>query len=326
MKQITTIILCIILLLSVIASCWAPKRPLTVGELLDLGDKYLLELNYEQAIMYYTRVIEVEPNNVRACVGRGDAYAALQRYDEAISDYKRVIEIDPGILEVYIKLADVYIAIGETGQAMETLRSGLAAFPGNSEFQSRLDMLWQERNGLASDEAHDGAAETEIAINPPTIESSASQVSEDTIETTNPGEREMSGTADSADTLEAWLELTSFLGLPPGPMTIYDIPGISADAIARFEDGPGIENENGWIILGGIMYFVLSARENDSDYHFLVTSEGKVKSAEFTEESLQRLWGFSYGTTTKEVVLTFFENNSPESSPFFVHGQLARKR
>ena len=141
-------------------SCGAPDRPLSVGELLDLGDKYLRELDYEQAIMYYTRVIEVEPNNVRAYIGRGDAYTALQRYDEAVSDYKRVIEIDPGIPEVYIKLADVYIAIGDTGQAMETLRSGLASLPGNSELQSRLDELRHEQNSPGSIDAFDTVPES----------------------------------------------------------------------------------------------------------------------------------------------------------------------
>ena len=150
MKRTLSILLCIIISAAVLASCDAGERPLTVGELLDLGEKYLLDMNYEQAIVCFTRVIEVEPNNTRAYIGRGIAYTALKQYDEAIQDFKRVIEIDPGIPEAYIRLADVYIAIGETGEAEEILRNGLVALSGNSEIQSMLDALMRGQNDGSS--------------------------------------------------------------------------------------------------------------------------------------------------------------------------------
>ncbi len=50
---------------------------------LDLGDKYLSELDYEQAIVNYLAVIEIDPKNVDAYLGLADAYIALGEYDKA---------------------------------------------------------------------------------------------------------------------------------------------------------------------------------------------------------------------------------------------------
>ena len=53
-------------------------------EHLSLGEKYLSELDYEQAIASYLAVIEIDSKNVDAYLGLADAYIAQGEYDEAI--------------------------------------------------------------------------------------------------------------------------------------------------------------------------------------------------------------------------------------------------
>jgi hypothetical protein len=60
------------------------EKPLTAQEMLNLGDKYLLELNYEQALVQFLRVIEIEPMNPRAYIGAAEAYLALNQPEKAI--------------------------------------------------------------------------------------------------------------------------------------------------------------------------------------------------------------------------------------------------
>lgn len=55
-----------------------------VSENLDLGDRYLSELDYEQAVVAYLAVIEIDPKNVDALIGLADAYLAQGEYEEAI--------------------------------------------------------------------------------------------------------------------------------------------------------------------------------------------------------------------------------------------------
>jgi hypothetical protein len=60
------------------------EKPLTAQEMLDLGDKFLLELNYEQALVQFLRVIEIEPMNPRGYIGAAEAYLGLEQEDKAI--------------------------------------------------------------------------------------------------------------------------------------------------------------------------------------------------------------------------------------------------
>jgi hypothetical protein len=60
-------------------------KPLTAAELLDLGEKYLLELDYEQALVYFEQLIDTKPRNSRGYTGLAEAYTALGQTDEAIA-------------------------------------------------------------------------------------------------------------------------------------------------------------------------------------------------------------------------------------------------
>ena len=52
---------------------------------LDLGNKYLTEMNYEKAVIAFSKVIELDEKNVAAYEGAAKAYEALGQNDEAFS-------------------------------------------------------------------------------------------------------------------------------------------------------------------------------------------------------------------------------------------------
>ncbi len=63
-----------------------------VSEKIELGQKYLTELNYTEAVAAFTEVIKINPSNIEAYVGRAEAYKGLKQYEEAKTDYTTVIE------------------------------------------------------------------------------------------------------------------------------------------------------------------------------------------------------------------------------------------
>ncbi len=65
------------------------------AELLSLGEKYLTELDYEQALVQFMKVIEIEPMNERAYLGAAEAYIALGQANEAIALLERGLEALP---------------------------------------------------------------------------------------------------------------------------------------------------------------------------------------------------------------------------------------
>ena len=57
-----------------IKSVALPKKELQRN--LDLGDKYLTDMDYEKAVLSYKEAITIDPKNVKAYVGLGDSYLA----------------------------------------------------------------------------------------------------------------------------------------------------------------------------------------------------------------------------------------------------------
>jgi len=61
-------------------------------KLLDLGNHYLLELDYEQALVQFERVIEIDPKNPAGYIGAAKAYIGLGEKDKAIETLRKGLE------------------------------------------------------------------------------------------------------------------------------------------------------------------------------------------------------------------------------------------
>ncbi|MCD7804361.1 MAG: tetratricopeptide repeat protein [Oscillospiraceae bacterium] len=103
MKKLASLILAILLTLTLFTSCAEPAEALT-SVYLNLGEKYLTDLNYEEAIVYFNKVIEVEPKNARAYLGSAEAYVAMGDVDSAIAVLEQGIEVvnDPTELQAML--------------------------------------------------------------------------------------------------------------------------------------------------------------------------------------------------------------------------------
>ena len=108
-KRFLLIILGIMLLAA--TSCTNRPAALTATELLDLGERYLLELNFEQALVQFLQVIEVEPMNPRGYTGAAEAHLALGQLDEAIAILKQGYDLT-GNSDVFQMLYDLQESIG----------------------------------------------------------------------------------------------------------------------------------------------------------------------------------------------------------------------
>ena len=159
MKRTLSLLLALFLLLG-LAAC-GEKAP-TWQEQYDLGQKYLTEGNYEEAILAFTAAIEIDPKNPLAYVGRGDAYwgtAAITdemmgfsqetadlpedsrtACENAAADYLAAIDLDGTVAEVYAKAAEAYLALGDVESAVGILDRGYEA-TGDEDLLTRADRL-----------------------------------------------------------------------------------------------------------------------------------------------------------------------------------------
>ena len=99
----------------------------TYEKQMELGRKYLTEMNYAEAIAAFTEAIKLNPDDIEAYMARAEAYAALEKYDEATADYTAVIEKTDG--QPYLQ-ATAYIGragVGESTAALTDAESDYTA-------------------------------------------------------------------------------------------------------------------------------------------------------------------------------------------------------
>ena len=103
-----------------------------VQEQLDLGQRYLTELNYTEAIIAFTEAIEIDPESIPAYMGRAKAYSGTKQYEEAKTDYTTVI--DKTAEQPYTQ-AEAYLGRGEVNELTADDRAALA------DYQTAADVL-----------------------------------------------------------------------------------------------------------------------------------------------------------------------------------------
>ena len=90
-RKLWSQLIAVIVLVAVLLTACASKA-VTTADKIELGQKYLTEMNYTEAIASFTEAIKLDPNNIQAYMGRAEAYMALGEYDKALEDYQFVCE------------------------------------------------------------------------------------------------------------------------------------------------------------------------------------------------------------------------------------------
>ena len=146
----------------------------------NLGNRYLSELKYEEAIAEYDLAIAIDPKNVDAYLGKAEAYVQMddidsaietlaegydeteddeireewldlqmdlarkcleeEDYEQAVIEFDNVLDIDDGYVEAYLWKAEAQENLGDTDAAMETLQEGYDR-TGDARLQRAMEEL-----------------------------------------------------------------------------------------------------------------------------------------------------------------------------------------
>jgi len=100
---------------------------------------------HNEAIFYFDTIIEIEPNYVRALVNKGSALGSLGKFDEAIFYLERALEIDPENIDALSNKAAVFVDQGEHYDAITIFHDLLKIDPDN---EIAKDYLPKAKGGL----------------------------------------------------------------------------------------------------------------------------------------------------------------------------------
>ena len=86
--------------------------------LLQKGINAVLDSQFEEAIIYFDKILESDPQNVKALQNKGVALVNLERHSEAIYHFDKVLEIDPNNTDALNNNGAVFINLAEYGYAL----------------------------------------------------------------------------------------------------------------------------------------------------------------------------------------------------------------
>ena len=108
-----------------------------IQEQLNLGQRYLTELNYTEAILAFTEAIEIDPESIPAYMGRAEAYRGTEQYEEAKTDYTTVI--DKATEQPYTQ-AEAYLGRGEISELTADEQDALTDYEAAADALERVNL------------------------------------------------------------------------------------------------------------------------------------------------------------------------------------------
>lgn len=96
-------------------------------EALQLGEKYLEEMDYENAVVAFTEATAIDPSSKEAYLGLAQAHTGAREYDEAEAAYRQLLELDASNAEGYRELAELYIRLEKLEEAKQLLEAAVNA-------------------------------------------------------------------------------------------------------------------------------------------------------------------------------------------------------
>ena len=145
------IILIVIVVLFSITSVTIAYSQEDVDLLLEKGLESYRNGTYYEAISYFEKVLEVEPDNLRALNYKGGSLVPLGKHDEAISYFDRVLEIEPNYVSSLVNKGSVLASLGDFDDAIFYLDKALDIEPNN------IDALSNKAAVLVEQGKHDEA-------------------------------------------------------------------------------------------------------------------------------------------------------------------------
>ncbi|HEY6458031.1 MAG TPA: tetratricopeptide repeat protein [Steroidobacteraceae bacterium] len=108
----------------------------------------------DQALADFNAALEIDPNNIKALLGRADMNYGARRLTDSLTDYTRVVAAQPKNAEVFFKRGSVYFDMGNFAAAYRDYSVSLALNPQQPDVL-RNRALAAERMGTSKDARND---------------------------------------------------------------------------------------------------------------------------------------------------------------------------
>ncbi|VEN50900.1 unnamed protein product [Callosobruchus maculatus] len=110
----------------------------------DLGNNAVKEQKFEEAILYYSYAVKLDPGNYTLYSNRSFAFLKVQQYYFALEDANETIKLNPTWPKGYFRKAEVEYATGHYMEACDSYKKALNLRPGDINIIEALNRTAKE--------------------------------------------------------------------------------------------------------------------------------------------------------------------------------------
>ncbi|XP_059847249.1 small glutamine-rich tetratricopeptide repeat-containing protein alpha-like isoform X2 [Hypanus sabinus] len=108
------------------------------------GNEQMKIENYQSAVDYYTKAIELNPNNAVYFCNRAAAYSKLGNYGGAVQDCEKAIAFDPCYSKAYGRMGLALASLNKYSEAVNYYKKALELDPDNESYKANLSVAEQK--------------------------------------------------------------------------------------------------------------------------------------------------------------------------------------
>lgn len=128
----------------------AKEEPNNADYLYHLADLYDRNGQYEEAVLYYSKVVKLQPERGYAYLKMGTALNRLNRPKEAVPALQKAAELLPRPDLAYNNLAMAYSRLKETDKMIEALNKAITVKPKYAAARFNLGVAYLRKNDKAA--------------------------------------------------------------------------------------------------------------------------------------------------------------------------------
>lgn len=140
------------------------------------GNEQMKTENFESAIAFYTKAIDVNPRNAVYFCNRAAAYSKIGNYAGAVRDCEEAITIDPSYSKAYGRMGLALSSLNKHAEAVGFYQRALELDPDNDTYKSNLKIAEQKMKELPSPMGAPGGFDLAGLLNNPGFMSMASNL------------------------------------------------------------------------------------------------------------------------------------------------------
>jgi tetratricopeptide (TPR) repeat protein len=131
------------------------KNELSSKEYILKGNEHSYKKEYNEAIRWYDKAIEIDYNNFDLWFNKGNALDELGKYKEAIKCYDKALELNPNDVYAWNNKGYSLYSLGNKVEAIKCYDKALELNPGNAlAYENRNNLLNKRNSEPANDRIH----------------------------------------------------------------------------------------------------------------------------------------------------------------------------